>query len=183
MRLPQIVIKKIEQRLGAAVTTPSGSAVLRHDIESVTGVSLSLNTVKRLTGVIEYRGEPRPDTLVIVARYLGYGSWEEMLADMDGSVSQMGRIPGGVTVADLAEGARMEVTWSPGRRVVLCRQADGRCLVTLSERSKLQVGDVVALEAVMPGFPLLTSAVTRAGRPLGPYCAAMECGVTSVKIL
>ncbi len=52
--------------------------MLRNDIESATGESLALNTVKRLTGVIPYSGSPRRSTLDILARYMGLDTWEAL---------------------------------------------------------------------------------------------------------
>lgn len=50
----------LSRKAGVDVATPAGSDVLRHDIESATGQLLSLNTVKRLTGVIPYNCAPSP---------------------------------------------------------------------------------------------------------------------------
>lgn len=183
MKLPDNIISLLSRKTGVDVATPAGSDILRHDIESATGLSLSLNTVKRLTGVIPYNCEPRPDTLEIVARYLGYPSWQLLKADSEGNVSLMGAPEGAVYSSGLLPGAVVEVTWEPGRRVTLRREAHGSFVVLEAERSKLLPGDELTVAAIVPGFPLLASGVVRGTVSLGAYSAAVDCGVKSVRIL
>lgn len=183
MKLPDNIIMLLSRKAGVDVATPAGSDVLRHDIESATGQLLSLNTVKRLTGVIPYNCAPRPDTLEIIARYMGYPSWRLMKADSEGNVSLMGVPEGSVYPSGLLPGAVVEVTWEPGRRVTLRREPEGTFVVLEAERSKLLPGDEITVTAIVPGFPLLASGVVRGTVSLGAYSAAVDCGVKSVRVL
>lgn len=135
MKLPDNIIMLLSRKAGVDVATPTGSDVLRHDIESATGQLLSLNTVKRLTGVIPYNCAPRPDTLKIIARYMGYPSWRLMEADSEGNVSLMGAPEGSVYPSGLLPGAVVEVTWEPGRRVTLRREPEGTFVVLEAEQT------------------------------------------------
>ena len=72
MILNRLILEKLSEKIGQDVTTPAGASVLQLDIESVTGESLSLNTVRRLVGVIQSEKlTPRRTTLNIIANYIG----------------------------------------------------------------------------------------------------------------
>ncbi|MBD5280233.1 MAG: hypothetical protein HDS35_06790 [Bacteroides sp.] len=72
MILDSLILAKLSEKIGQDVTTPAGASVLQLDIESVTGESLSLNTVRRLVGVIQSEKlTPRRTTLNIIANYIG----------------------------------------------------------------------------------------------------------------
>lgn len=68
-------------KAGFDVTTAAGATMLANDIESKTGERLAANTIKRLVGVIPYNNKPRITTLNIIARYLGWPSWESLMND------------------------------------------------------------------------------------------------------
>lgn len=70
MKLSREAIKLLSEKSGRDVTTPVGADYLRNDIEATTGEPLSLNTVKRLTGLLPYDSEPRQSTLDILAGYI-----------------------------------------------------------------------------------------------------------------
>ena len=72
MILNRLILEKLSEKIGQDVTTPAGASVLQLDIESVTGESLSLNTVRRLVGVIQSEKlTPRRTTLNLIANYIG----------------------------------------------------------------------------------------------------------------
>lgn len=58
MALSKIVVKLLELKAGFSVDTPAGAERLMVAIERETGERISINTVKRLTGVIDYDGDP-----------------------------------------------------------------------------------------------------------------------------
>ncbi|MDE6077072.1 MAG: hypothetical protein K2G29_05010, partial [Muribaculaceae bacterium] len=80
MILDSLILAKLSEKIGQDVTTPAGASVLQLDIESVTGESLSLNTVRRLVGVIQSEKlTPRRTTLNIIANDIGLmtaGIWD-----------------------------------------------------------------------------------------------------------
>lgn len=178
MKLPNHIIRLLEQKTGRSVTTASGAEMLRNDIESVTEVNISINTVKRLTGVLPYEGTPRPDTLNIIARYLGFTDWKLLQNYIDGNISQFNPADDTIFIDKLAAGAVIAVEWALDRRVKMKRLCGGVCEVLIAENSKLKVGDILRISAVAPGFPFLASAVVRGGQNLGTYSAAEDYGVT-----
>lgn len=178
MKLHPAIIEALDKKVGVDVTTPDGASRLRNDIESVTGEHLSLNTVKRLTGVITYGSVPRRATLDIIAAYLGYGSHLMMTAAVHGRTSCFGPHNGIVEVSELPIGTRIEISWQPDRRVVIVHNGMGICRVDHTANSKLAQGDLLTLSQLADQFPLLVSNVRRDNRDMGPFTAGRQKGVT-----
>lgn len=69
--------KAIERKFGMRITTESDCRNLADRIEDKTGRSLSITTLKRLWGLIDYRFRPAKYTLDTLALFLGYDSWKD----------------------------------------------------------------------------------------------------------
>ncbi len=68
----------IEEKLGwgdSKAWDTSDYEQLSHKIQGVTGVSLSVATLKRIWGRVRYDSRPTATTLNTLARYLGYENW------------------------------------------------------------------------------------------------------------
>lgn len=178
MKLHPAIIKALNEKVGMDVTTADGASRLRNDIESATGEYLSLNTVKRLTGVIAYGSEPRTATLDIIADYLGYGSHLMMMAAVHGCTSSFGGHDGMIEVSKLPVGTRIEMVWEPDRRVSIVHIGEGVCRVDYAVNSKLAEGDLLTLSQLADQFPLLVTNVRRDNRDMGPFTAGRQKGVT-----
>ena len=183
MQLPDTILKMLSAKSGININTPAGCEQLRNDIEVSTGEPLSINTVKRLAGVIPYDGAPRTVTLDIIARYLGYSSWSFLLNDLASTVSDFNMNHTIIDCTLLPPDTILRLCWEPGRRVELRSRGNGVFTVVSSEKSKLAVGDTVSLTMAVAGFPLYASEVVRNKTCLGTYTAAKECGITSAEII
>lgn len=183
MALDGIVIGLIKQKTGYPVDTPAGAERLMADIEKETGERISINTIKRLTGVIDYEGRPRTYTLDIVARFIGFESWKKLHAYTSLGTSEFKYSGVIIEVKRTPVGTIFELTWAPDRTVRLQHLGDSYCRVIESINSKLAVDDILSIWQIAPGFPLLADSVTRDGINLGHYTAATDTGLTSMKIL
>ncbi len=182
MHLSPSVINQLSKRAGCDVTSTAGAAALRHDIESVTGERLSVNTIKRLTGVLPYDNTPRVSTLDIVARYLGYESWRSLKAGQIAVDSDFSNKKLFTDMASLPEGQQVKITWEPGRVLALTHRGAGLYTVARSVNGKLRAGDLVQLSMLRVGFPFIAADVERGGLSLGEYTAAPDTGITSLII-
>lgn len=183
MMLNQIQIEKLSERVGQDVTTPAGATVLQLDIETATGVSLGLNTVKRLVGVIRNDvTTPRITTLNVVANYLGYPDWETMDKDLTMKGSGFGRNNIFTEMSVLPTGINVEINWKPNRCIVIRHIGEGIYEVIESRNSKLSPGDILSLSQLAVGFPFVSRDVIRDGRSLGSYNAAPDAGITRLNI-
>lgn len=173
----------LSSKVGYDISTPHGAERLQKDIESQTGERLSVNTIKRLSGLLPYEGSQRGSTLDIFARYLGYADAKELLAFMEGNASDFRLPPNFIDLSSLPAGAKVVLEWTPGRRITM-RHIDGASYsVEESVNSKLWKGDVLETGVVAKGIPFVVRNVAREGGNLGPYTAAQENGLTKIEIV
>lgn len=68
----EFLLRKVEFVFGKTVSTPSDFQNLSADINSRLNEWISISTLKRLWGYVEYTNNPRKDTLDVLSRYIGY---------------------------------------------------------------------------------------------------------------
>lgn len=180
MKLQKVIIKMLCQRAGCDVTTPTGAVSLFYAIkESCPKDPLSINTIKRLVGILPYSGKPRVSTLDIIARYLGQPSWKQLNGVfLRPHSSAIGLNNPYRNPARIRKGAILVFEWQPNRKVSMLHRGKGIYDVIEAENSKLQVGDVVILGPIANGFPLVAHEVVRGGKSLGCLLAGQDDGVT-----
>lgn len=178
-----VLVGMLARKAGYDVTTPHGSDRLQRDIEIATGERLSVNTIKRISGVIGYEGGLRESTLDIVGLYLGFKSGRELKSCIERASSDFRLPPNGIDLATLPPDARIEIEWLPDRKVRLRHRSEGTYIVEEARNSKIKDGDLLSLRIAAEGMPLIAAEVVRDGKSLGPYTAAPESGVSAVKIL
>lgn len=183
MHLDHSILRDLCKRANCNVKTTAGAATLCYDIELATGERLSLNTIKRLTGVLPYESKPRVTTLDIIARYLGFDSWLHYTATLFPRSSQFGTKHQHTNMARLPEGQRVRITWSPDRILCIRHINAGSYEVEESVNGKLRAGDLIQLVVIGVGFPFLALEVIRDGLSLGSYETHYDCKVTSLEIL
>lgn len=176
------LLRLLSAKAGCDVTTPHGAERLRNDIQKETGERLSVNTVKRLTGVIPYEGHPRLSTLEILARYLGFPTLEALRGAAEGNISGFSIPENFIDASALATGALLRMEWAPDRRIAVRHLGEGSYEIVEAENSKLRRGDILALGYVAEGYPLMVREVRRGEDNMGPYTAAADGGLTKVEI-
>lgn len=143
---------------------------------------ISLNTMKRLMGQIRDEREPHPSTLNIIAHYLGFENWEVLVEATRHINSDFNKCK---TLASFSvpEGALVEYTYLPDRKVTLRHQTGSTYVVERNENSKLREGDVVEVGIFIVKLPLLFSKVVRDGQSLGSYTAGLLTGLTDFQLI
>lgn len=182
MKLQKSIIKRLEARLGSPLHSPASVEKLSIDIHSVTGELLSVNTLKRLVGILPYESSPRVQTLDILAVYLGCRNWDMLQRDIADEISAFGKTARGIYAEDLNPGDLLELFWSPGRHVVLKFIGGDSFVVKESEGAKIINGDTIRISHVVEGFPLMALDVVRDGLSLGNYTAAVESGIDRIDV-
>ena len=183
MPLNSEILRLLSEKSGDDVTTLWGADKLLHAIRTETGETLSANTVKRLVGLLDYDGRPRQTTLTIVARYLGFDSYAELVDFIERSSSGFNVPDSLIDVSLLPENTRIRMEWRPDRHLIVCHEGGGWCRVAEASRSKLQEGDRLRLTHIGRNFPLRVAEVVRQGRSLGNYTAAPEVGLAVCEII
>ncbi|MDE7414003.1 MAG: hypothetical protein K2N05_09510 [Muribaculaceae bacterium] len=182
-----LLINLLKERAGCDVTTPAGSEWLCKDIEVRTGQRLSVNTVKRLSGVIDSDEDnnnihARRSTMDIISQYLGFRDYVALHSFLEQGSSSFRTKKDIVEMSELPVGARVVLGWALDREISVVHEGDGCYRVCTSKKSKLMEGDRLFIHNVMKGYPLYVRNVIRNGESLGNYTAAMEYGVAFVRI-
>lgn len=182
MKFNSVIVKCLSERCGCDVTTAAGATVLANDIEKVTGERLVPNTLKRLVGVLQYDYNPRGATLEIIAKYLGFSSWQLFIESINNRISDFEEENPFIEVSGLPQGTEIRFSWEPDREIRLCHLGEGLCEVVEVANSKLAVGDVLQLSQLADGYPLVAKDVVRGDNNLGGYVAAKITGISNIKI-
>lgn len=144
------------------------------------GMSLSSSTLKRLWGYVNDAHSPRPQTLDVLARYLGHADfkdfcmWLKHTTAYNSSFFSAKRI----LVEDLSPGMEVEIGWSPNRYLRLRYKGDGLFEVREAKESKLVRGDLFQAVSFLMGQPLFLPYVERGGKRLSPFIAGRNGGLT-----
>ncbi len=149
----------VEDRYGQSISSPSDFAGLCDHVALVQGEQISLSTVKRLWGYVKGYSTIRASTLNILSRYAGCRDWRDFcdtLSNPDVSLFPTGDV---VALSTLKVGDCVEVTWSPGRRIVVQNLGQGRMRVIESQRSKLAVGTTFSCTGFVNGEQLMLTQV------------------------
>lgn len=179
----ETLIQMLENRSGHGITSVSDCEWLALDFKSRAGLSIGVNTLKRLLG---FRKEDvsthHPSTLDVVAKYLGYRCWKEVEDYVKGSSSEFGHNSEVVNAGSLTVGTTVRITYKPDRKVVMKYSGDYKWTVVESVNSKLAEGDSVILHQLSLGHPLFIEEVVRNCVSLGEYTAAKIGGLTSIDL-
>lgn len=182
MKLSQTVIDLLSEKAGKDVTTSYGADYLRNDIEVVTGESLSLNTVKRLVGLLPYESTPRLFTFNIISKYLGFSSWQLLQEYLTGKISDFNIDDFFIDLTNQPLNGIIKIKWQPNRYIAIKHLGNGKYIVAESINSKLLVDDILYLSQIAKDFPFIVKKVERNGLSLGNYIAAKKTGIDYIEI-
>jgi len=150
----QIILSKISSSLlGGRLRYPSDCEALSVDIESVSGKTVSVNTLKRIFGFLECVQRPRLSTLDILARYMGYSNWNVFIA----SLSKEGESGGDgtfISAEDLCQGSTVTLVFAPSSTLSLKKTSPEKFTVQKSEGTPLKEGEQVRVNSFHAGYPL-----------------------------
>ena len=87
--------RAIIECFGRTLDSPTDYDMLSADIRECTGETISSATLKRLFGYLKPSTAPRPSTLSVLARYVGYTGWSDFCqAQQTGPSESPDSIPG-----------------------------------------------------------------------------------------
>lgn len=177
------IIKKIEEKFGKEIQYGRDCEALSEAIIEETGQRIAVTTLKRMTGFVSKQCNPHLSTMDIIARYVGYSNYKLLAKELkhDTEISDFAWVDE-LESRSLKEGTQLQITYDPGRLLVLTYLGNNQFIVNEAYKSKLQQGDKVTISHFTKGFELLVSDVERNGKPLGPYQAAKAGGLTSIEV-
>lgn len=187
--LPLSIIEKIRLKYGVDTLYSRDCAVIAREINSsYRAPQISETTIKRLLGFIgadspDRHRTPRQATLDVIARWIGYNTYSEMIAEIGESEtsSDFSNFEG-ISASNLPVGANIKIKYSPLRMIVLSYLGNSYFIVTESEKSKLKKGDILKITNLVLGQELIVMDVIRENQSLGGYRAAKDGGLTSIEL-
>lgn len=155
--MKQRLCSEIETALGRRIRTPKDFQYLSERIYSRLHVMVSPTTLKRMWGYLADDVEPRPATLGILARFLGYRDWEDYCAhsaalpETQSSPVMSRRLS---VAAELQTGDCVRLAWLPDRVCEVEYLGDSRFRVIASANTRLRAGDTFECGLMVDGEPL-----------------------------
>ena len=173
-----------EREVGREMRLPSDFEYLMKAIEQKTGEHISTNTLKRLWGYLEGYTTSRRFTLNVIARYVGYRSWDDYCLHLNTTAASQIFDTQVIDCEVLEVGTQLVLKWHPGREVRLKYNGDNMFTVIASHKAKLAVGDTFKCQAIIPGEPLVVSSLMHQGlgHPVNYICGkqgGVECVILS----
>ena len=180
----EALVEITNNNLGYVPATPTEFNELSLLIKKKTGRSLSLSSIKRIWGYVEYKGFPSVTTLNTLAQYNEFKDWESFMVNRATSDSDSSFIEKSMIKADtLRTGDRLLLEWGSGKSCEIECVAHMRFRVNNSKSIKLQPGDTFTLHAVCMSHPLYVSDIERGDMCIPAYIGAKRGGVTPITIL
>jgi len=173
----------VEDRYGRRLETTTDFEVFSLYAAKKTGRDISPSTLKRLWGYVNDSHKPRVFTLDILAQYIGHHNFNEFTEWLQSSVrynSAFFDAPQ-ISSGDLTEGAKIEIGWSPNRKLMLMYLGDSQYEVVESKNSKLQVGDKFTTGCFIKGQPLFLPFIQRGDERTTSFVAGRNGGLTIVE--
>lgn len=169
------LILEIEKVLKFMPRTNKDFVKLSNLIKEKTNQYVSSTTLKRVWGHKHDYNSPSPFTLNVLARYLDYPDYDHFCRQEKSVYSSF--FVDTYCTCHLTKGDKLQLTWSPDRRLVLLYLDNDQFEVTASENGKLVIGDTVSTKCFIEGEPITFSNVMHAGKGPFVYVAGKASGI------
>ncbi len=172
------LIEEVCRATGRSIRTPQDFEFLRRCIYEKTRETLGLSTLERVLGYVRQDVKPSRMTLNILSRYVGYRDYEHFCNSSEDASSQSNVVVHDALRAEtLGVGARLRLTWQPGRVCVVRYLGGNRFVVEEAENTKLSVGDTFSAMLFICHEPLhLTNLVHEENFPVS-YVIGSKDGI------
>ncbi len=169
--------KAVEQRAGRSLKTPNDFLWLMERIQDQLGETPSLATLERFWGYAKSPFMPSRWTVNVLSAYVGSKDFEHFCRDGDKEVQSDFLDREQLSTDSLARGARLQLTWSPGRRCVIEYLGNGYFRILEAVATKLSKGDTFMCHSFIQNEPLYLSILRHEGLPPVAYVAGKKEGV------
>ena len=149
-------------------------------IQNRTGVYISLNTLRRLWENDKYDITPRLYTLDSLANYVGYNSYaafEKSMANGETKRSSGFLVNDYLVSNTLQKGQQVQITWEPGRLIIVEYIGCEMFKVIESINSKLSKDDTFQTDIITQGEPLYLNRLIHEGNEPTRYFCGKVSGV------
>jgi hypothetical protein len=175
-----ILKQEVERTFDRQLTEARDFEQLSHLLLTHTRERLSPTTLKRFWGYLRNEAvQTRPHTLDVLARFVGYKSFEDFCAQAErlDEVQSGIRIEERVSTEGMRLGQRLVITWRPDRRIVIRHLGGSRFEIMEAQNTKLCVGDTFRCHLMIQHEPLYLDGLVHQGLPETAYVAGQRDGV------
>ncbi len=174
--------KECEDKFGRSLRSPSDFDAFHIALRETTKRAVSVSTLKRLWGYVNYSFKPSNEVLSILASYCGYKDWysyksSEQISDISDFLSR-----GVVKSEDLSAGTLLTLKWEPNRTCTIKYLGNSRYEVIESENSKLKEHDTFTTSILINGEPLVCRDILRIGESLAEAYVAGKTGGIRISV-
>jgi hypothetical protein len=178
--LSEIIKKKIENKSGLRIRYVRDCNALAEKISTECRCSISGSTLRRLFGLGGGTGEPRDYTLDLIAAYLGYGDWEELINSFNTAVSSEKPITE-LKPSKLKAGEKFELAYKPHTTIVIEYIGRSKFKALSVKNSRLKEGDIFKASVITLHHPLFILEVETDGMRQDRIIEGKVSGVTSIR--
>lgn len=179
--LSAVIKEMLEKRVGYEIRYPSDCERLMYEIADTTHQHIGVTTLKRLFGFVNGTSAPRMSTLDILAHFLGYRNYDQLLLSLDPDKETSTPPIRQIQSADIKPGSRLKIGYQQGQICLDCCE-NGRFRIVQSTDSSLQAGDIVSIRSFRVNYPLFIHQILRNDSKLKEYIAAKVSGIESIEM-
>ncbi len=180
----ETLLRLVSEGAGVLTYTPSAFQSIADFLELRTREKIGLTTIKRLWNYGGMDSSPRVGTLNILARSIGYRSFEDFCSHYGDCTPSSDIVLGsGIKVADLQRSDRVVLRWNPGREIVIDYLGNNTFRILKSEGSKLRAGDTFQATVFAIGHPAMLANVIHEGSSWPLYEVGQQGGLTWAQLL
>lgn len=174
----------IEDSVGKKMTSPSDFQFLSGVIAARCRETLGVTTLKRLWGYIEGYDTIRESTLNLLARCVGFHSWEDYLTQYAAGGESSKMVFGKTLLSEqLPAEALLQISWAPDRQCIFKHCSNGDFVVIESRNSKLKVGDTFHCQYFIVGQPLYLSHLQQQDKKTEMFVVGNKVGISELRVL
>ncbi len=174
------------KNIGFTPKTPSDFFILCEMIKEKTNSQISISSLKRIWGYVNYKGYPYATTLDILSKFNNYRDWERFLKELenlpDENASEYIKEKL-VNPESLVPGDRIAISWSSNKGCLIEFIEENRFRILESENIKLKPEDTFRLHSICIGLPFYATDIKRGELTLAGYIGAKAEGVQSIKVI
>ncbi len=179
----QNLVNITNYNIGFTPRTPTDFSILFMLIKKKTNSSISISSLKRIWGYVDYRSFPSPNTLNILSRFNEYYDWATFLKENDilteNDVSEY--LADSLIYADsLTPGDVLAISWYKDKACTLEYLSEHRFKVLDSSNIKLLADDEVTLHSICVGLPICVSDIVRGDTVIPGYIGAKNNGILKI---
>lgn len=172
----------IEENLNRRIVTSTDFIFLSDAVWDRTHETISSSTLKRLWGYVKGYDNMRATTLNVLARFLGYNSWDDFLDKIGRESNSDPVLSPHVNANDLTVGDHVKVSWMPNRRCTFRYLGEKKFIIEKAENSKLKVGDTFYCDLFILHEPLYMSRLIQSNNPPIDFAVGNKGGLCELEV-